>query len=150
MALFFNSNISSKYIRNNPIQITLQKYTRRQNTTRGVITDICLLMIFSKRKIGPRNFDTIHEILRYLSLAQSLLKGQNARMWCSGIWDGLKSIFYDLPRFLGKVYVCSLSPGRQLVATGPIFWNHTLRIDFDPNFGDIQRKFFLVFFSKFH
>ena len=33
------------------------------------------------RKIDARPFDTIHDILRCLSLAQSLRKGQNAPIW---------------------------------------------------------------------
>ena len=32
----------------------------------------------------PRPFDTIHDILRSLSLAQSLLEGQNEPIWRSG------------------------------------------------------------------
>ena len=33
------------------------------------------------RKTAARPFDTIHDILRCLSLAQSLLKGRNAPIW---------------------------------------------------------------------
>ena len=36
------------------------------------------------RKIAARPFDTIHDILRCLSLAQSLLKGRNAPIWRIG------------------------------------------------------------------
>ena len=36
------------------------------------------------RKMDARLFDTIHEILRCLSLAQSLLKGRNAPIWRIG------------------------------------------------------------------
>ena len=36
------------------------------------------------RKTAARPFDTIHDILRCLSLAQSLLKGRNAPIWRIG------------------------------------------------------------------
>ena len=35
-------------------------------------------------KIDARNFETIHDILRRLSLVQSLLKGRNALIWHIG------------------------------------------------------------------
>ena len=36
------------------------------------------------RKIAARRFDSIHDILRFLSLAQSLLKGLSAPIWHIG------------------------------------------------------------------
>ena len=36
------------------------------------------------RKTAARSFDTIHDILRALSLAQSLLKGRNPPVWQVG------------------------------------------------------------------
>ena len=38
------------------------------------------------KKTAARRFDTIHDILRSLSLEQSLLKGRNAPIWRSGKW----------------------------------------------------------------
>ena len=42
---------------------------------------VCLLMTISYRKMNARNFDTIHDILRCLSILQMILKGQKAQIW---------------------------------------------------------------------
>ena len=49
------------------------------------------------RKTAARPFDTIHDILRCLSLAQSLLKGRNAPIWRIGN-RGVKVDFQSLRR----------------------------------------------------
>ena len=41
------------------------------------------------RKTAVQNFETIHDILRHLSLAQSLSKRRNAPIWPAGT-EGLK------------------------------------------------------------
>ena len=45
---------------------------------------VCLLMTIPNRKMDAPNFDTVHDILRCLSLVQSLLKGRNAPIWRIG------------------------------------------------------------------
>ena len=41
-------------------------------------------MTISNRKMNAQNFDTIHDILRYLSLAQFLLKARNGNRGVNG------------------------------------------------------------------
>ena len=54
------------------------------------------MIIISNRKIDARNFATIRDIIRCLSLVQSLLEGRNAPMWHIGN-QGVKEAYLYMP-----------------------------------------------------
>ena len=62
------------------VKILAQTFLNSESTCyfKGILASIY------DRKFAVRRSDTIHDILRYLSLAQCLLKGRNTPIWRKG------------------------------------------------------------------